>query len=62
MYSKNNFKRLKIQDEELFAPAPEDLPNCDEFLHNAGAGEVEEAAAVGEQTISFFYGVGAEEA
>jgi len=48
VYSKNNFKPLKIQDEKLFAPAPEDLPNCDEFLHNAGAGEVEEAAAVGE--------------
>ena len=47
--------------EFLFAPAPEDFPGGDQFLHDAWRGEVEEAAAVGELAIFLLDGVGAEE-
>ena len=50
-----------LATEFLLPPAPEDFPGCDQFLHDAGRGEVEEAAAVGELAIFLLDGVGAEE-
>ena len=47
--------------EFLFAPAPEDFPGGDQFLHDARRGEIEEAATVGELAIFLLDSVGAEE-
>ena len=45
----------------LFSPFPEDFPGGDQFLREAGGGEFEEAAAVGEVFVFVADDVRAEE-